>query len=1396
MKNNFQFCIMDENIFDESQENVINEELICPISMDKLKDPITVPCCGRSFERDMLVGAFAHGNTNCPNCRAYIPNFDPATAPKTVVLANLLELFAGKNKKKVEPKIETVWTSEFKILQRETNLPQTNKTICRLTIECNSKDVVSGSKTLLMMVVDRSGSMGYNPNGKEPIEQARYALVKLTESIKHNTSVIPYIMAYCDTVEHIPDPSKLKLGGGTNFVAAFNGIIDACKKYINQIENMIVVFLTDGQSGQKESQQLWINNFKNTIYDFYKKPLTIHSVGFGQQHDFNFLENIRKAGTVEGCYRYADPNDDNDSLSDKLNSITDKIISSSVVPIEVIIDNKSHKVFLDNHKVKLWLHEIPKQVKLVYDNNTTDINIEPEYTCDYNIWMSWYSILIDKLIEETIELDRNKGAYSNEDLNIYGQLLIRKGKSIVKFVSIPPAYEIEDKTDYIDPLVLTGRVNYIFEIVKQILAGKEIDKMKLNDAKYEGQFATVKTDQPKKPIQQQAYIYNPPIVQPPVYQEKFEPKVYKFRMNKNLNVKFRNGGGKIHDAICKERNNNIPTYDIYCVDDIGNSALALAASMGRCRVVEKFLNIDVSGINNLNDHNETALDLAIMYGHWNTVETLLQHGAKINLSSEILLHSCLVNKYTNTAEKMIKYNLVNITQDLTRYFKDTNIIQWIMKNIVVDGKTRDLMTIQKGLESNINKITLKEYKFSTYPEIFSITTDGHIQVVRHLLENGIASATELWTDGDGDVTWPLFIACEKGQTAMASLLIEFAPEMLNRQNNKGTTPLWIASCNKHIDIVSLLLTNGADPNICNFKGDSPLVPACQKGADMIVLMLLDFEINLKLSNKNRDNVILICCRNGQSKILDILLNECNKLGILNEMLNFYAEIDGFCPILASTELDKVACIEVLCKYGANVEHKTELDNKILAGATSMHLACFYGNLKSVQTLHKLGADLNAVMADGKTPLHLAIKHKHIDIVRYLINNNVKQIPDNDNNTPSYYASIKGNEDIYYEFYQDPFNDLILQIIKSKDDKSTAFDILKKHGQSIGCYDYEDILKIDCGMGMDLLTMAILKRDDKLKQALESMGASYTYTDKRGLTPGFWKSLIANDMTNIAVNKVATIMKSDVQNKIMFNLNNPPIEFEELNGDTEIITRMNIGYNKQVSETVLARLEKSSARKHSLLGFIDKINKHFNCSTGQMAGLMWDAKVNIIAMMASKDIGNLAPVHLMAMYLFTSDNKVCNFINEKLIDFKETDPWTSYIYCLYQGLQLVQPFGGECYRKINMLFYAPINTEINWTTFGIASSDWGNIQLDTTSTVFIIKSKTGRKISEYSKNPQNNEIVFLPGTKFKVMNYYVNDLIVFGQENIRECTFGAKDKDIQKVIDGKCGLIVEIHEIDQ
>ena len=86
--------------------------------------------------------------------------------------------------------------------------------------------------------------------------------------------------------------------------------------------------------------------------------------------------------------------------------------------------------------------------------------------------------------------------------------------------------------------------------------------------------------------------------------------------------------------------------------------------------------------------------------------------------------------------------------------------------------------------------------------------------------------------------------------------------------------------------------NGANIKHVSFKGNPPLYAVINRGSLKVAKIIVEMAgKRLKINNiyqKNGATLILICCRNGQSNILKLLLNY-----VTFEFVNFKAEIDGF-----------------------------------------------------------------------------------------------------------------------------------------------------------------------------------------------------------------------------------------------------------------------------------------------------------------------------------------------------------------------------------------------------------------------------------------------------------------------------------------------------------------------
>jgi hypothetical protein len=284
-------------------------------------------------------------------------------------------------------------------------------------------------------------------------------------------------------------------------------------------------------------------------------------------------------------------------------------------------------------------------------------------------------------------------------------------------------------------------------------------------------------------------------------------------------------------------------------------------------------------------------------------------------------------------------------------------------------------------------------------------------------------------------------------------------------------------------------------------------------------------------------------------------------------------------------------------------------------------------------------------------------------------------------------------------------------------------------------------------------------------------------------------------------RLEAVKSYGMQNKMLCHLQPTSHKLLESGKQPSILDKQNSGIDTIIQDSIINNLRKSSTIDYPLLGFMDKLKntKVFPDGEQVLQYIMLDAKYNVIRRVASGETV-LQPLHMMALYLYTAHYDIFKQVNMVLKDLNETNFWFPFVNTLYRAIEMLEPFKGEVYRSVNSKFdvakYAIGNT-VRWNYFSIGSYDWKNSAdkiKEKTGIIFIIKSKTGRKISKYSKYPVDCEVAFLPATTFVITNYYIPNVICLGQENIRNSTFRIKEKDIEKAMSGEASIIIELEEL--
>ena len=109
------------------------------------------------------------------------------------------------------------------------------------------------------------------------------------------------------------------------------------------------------------------------------------------------------------------------------------------------------------------------------------------------------------------------------------------------------------------------------------------------------------------------------------------------------------------------------------------------------------------------------------------------------------------------------------------------------------------------------------------------------------------------------------------------------------------------------------------------------------------------------------------------------------IGMVNLLLEKGAKIDqatklGHNPLLIAANKEDTEMVKLLLEYGADINHQ---DNE---GFTALHLAALKGRTEMVKLLLEYGADINRQDNSGKTPLLFAVDKKNIEMLNLLLAN--------------------------------------------------------------------------------------------------------------------------------------------------------------------------------------------------------------------------------------------------------------------------------------------------------------------------------------------------------------------------------------------------------------------------
>jgi ankyrin repeat protein len=158
------------------------------------------------------------------------------------------------------------------------------------------------------------------------------------------------------------------------------------------------------------------------------------------------------------------------------------------------------------------------------------------------------------------------------------------------------------------------------------------------------------------------------------------------------------------------------------------------------------------------------------------------------------------------------------------------------------------------------------------------------QIIGAIGGNDLEAVKELIEENPGIVNiensegqTPLFVASLLGHIDIVELLVTNGAHIDHQDTTDGFTPLSLAAIRGHLHVVEYLIIQGANVNLKINRGDTPLMLACRNKIksndnDLIIIFLLYARADINLENNDGHNAMYYARLNDNYRIMHLLTN--------------------------------------------------------------------------------------------------------------------------------------------------------------------------------------------------------------------------------------------------------------------------------------------------------------------------------------------------------------------------------------------------------------------------------------------------------------------------------------------------------------------------------------------
>ena len=302
-----------------------------------------------------------------------------------------------------------------------------------------------------------------------------------------------------------------------------------------------------------------------------------------------------------------------------------------------------------------------------------------------------------------------------------------------------------------------------------------------------------------------------------------------------------------------------PNMDVDRVSDNNETALTLAAAGGHNDIVQLFIDRKAD-IEHKDKKGQTPLLLASYQGHSSTVKILLDSGADIEAQSDRTKDTALA-----VACSAGRLEVVEILVARNANLEHRNLSDYTPLSLAASAGHVDIIRLLLDHGADINSRSGSKLGISP---LMLASMNGHVQAVHILLDRGSDVNAQIETNRNTALT----LACFQGKHEVVTLLLDRKANLEHRAKT-GLTPLMEAASGGHYEVGRLLLDHDADvnaPPVPSSK-DTALTIAADKGHAKFVELLVSKGADIEVKNKKGNSPLWLACHGGHLDVIRIMV---------------------------------------------------------------------------------------------------------------------------------------------------------------------------------------------------------------------------------------------------------------------------------------------------------------------------------------------------------------------------------------------------------------------------------------------------------------------------------------------------------------------------------------------